>query len=238
MLCSRRWRSFLRPCLLSGFLVVSVAVSVAAPGKAPDLPTAAAPIASVLGEPLSRDTLVAVSTEHHRKTMSPEEFAEWQVYSHNKLLVTAIRAPLIKAYAEREGLEPTTADKRTYLNLLRGPADKAANQAGADDPAMVRVRNEFATRVVRDYKVGRALWKEHGGTVGFGSLGGCMPFEAQQAFLRAEVEAGRLVFHDPQTEEQFWNAIMDKGQLADVVVEEPARIESYFAWMLEGKSWE
>jgi hypothetical protein len=202
-----------------------------------------APVATVLGEDIGRDVLVEAATEHFRQKLSPEEFSDWQRKSSDKQLVMTIRTPLIKAYAERNELEPTEAELKPTLDRMaessRRLKAKRPDLAVPDEsPAQAKFRREFVSASIRDYKVGEALWKEHGGSVGFGSLGSCMAFEGQKAFFQEEVEAARLVFHDPEIEKQFWRAIMDKQQLADVVHEDPKKISDFFDSILRRQTEE
>ena len=201
--------------------------------EAPVVAPAEAPIATVLGESIGRDVLVEASTQQYREKLSPEEFNDWQRKSSDKLLVMAIRTPLIQAYADRNGLEPTDAElqptidrmKKTNQRLKEKRPDLATD---FESPAFLKLQRDFVRASLRDFKVGEALWKQCGGSVGFGSLGSCMAFEGQQAFFQEEAKAGHLIFHDPDIEKQFWRAIMDKRQLADVVQDDPKKIADFF----------
>lgn len=212
-------------------LLLAAAVSRAEPSEMAggEAPGGEAALARVLDEPLAAADLIAAETEFNRERMTPKEFAEWREYSHNKLLVMAVRGPLLAAYAQREGLEPTSEEIAPFAAKLSQPNRIAGQPAPAEPSAAVlRASEDFARRAIRGMKVGEALWRKHGGTCGFGTLGSCTPFEAEMTFFRGEVEASRLEFLDPDTEARFWEAIADKQQLADVVHEEPEAIEETF----------
>lgn len=184
-------------------------------------------LAVVAGESVRTDAVVAPETEYNRGRMSADEFAEWREYSLNKRTVMAIRDRVLDAYAEREGLAPTDAEVDRYVAHQTEGLKKlrSARPTSVDSPGFRRVQKQFAKRTIREFKVGGALWREHGGTCGFGTLGSCTPFEAELALYQAEVEAGRLVFKDTEFEDRFWRAIANKRQLADVIHDDPVEIE-------------
>jgi len=198
--------------------VVCVVLATAGPALSEEV------VARVLGEPIARADLAAAATEHNRERMTPEDFAEWREDSLSKTLFRLVRNPLIKAYAERAGLEPTEAEISRSAERL----GSAGAGGEPESPRKDRFAREWAARTLRELNVGEALWRKHGGAVGFGSLGSCTPFEAGVAFFRGEVEAGRLEFVAPDVEERFWKTADNRRLLADVVVEDPAKVAHYF----------
>lgn len=79
-----------------------------------------------------------------------------------------------------------------------------------------------------DARTAHALWKKHGGSVGFGSLGSCVSFKGELAFLKHEAKEGRLRFHNKVWEQEFWRAVSDTRQRADVVLKDQAKIDETF----------
>lgn len=187
-------------------------------------------IATVLDKPITRGQLVAAETEYNRERQTAEEFAKWQRYSRRKLLLMAIGGPLRRAYAEREGLEPTEAEIEKLAELLGTASKQTLKDTTPQQRAgMKRVSRIFAEATLLELKIAHAQWKEHGGAIGAGSLGSCVAFVGERAQLEADIEAERLVFHDAEIEAMFWDALADHRQRADVVIKEPERVAEFFA---------
>ena len=200
--------------------------------EAPEMVPAEDALATVLGEPVMRDDLVAAETEARRRALSPEKFARWQENSKQKLLTQRICGALRWAYADREDLLPTDAEREAFLKHRQAPVAGRVSAERDETPAE-RSQREAAERAwwdhwIVEYKTGKSLYEKHGGTLGLGSLGSCTPFEGLVAMLKEDVAEKRLVFHDVPTEKLFWHAVVNKQLGADSVLEDSNRIERLF----------
>ncbi|NMO14786.1 hypothetical protein HPC49_17335 [Pyxidicoccus fallax] len=92
-------------------LLVSLHESLAAPPARGEKP-----VAVVLGREIPREALAPdeKTRQSRRAAMKPEEYARWESSYEVQRLQERVLGPLLKAYAQRKGLEPTKEELQAF----------------------------------------------------------------------------------------------------------------------------
>lgn len=174
------------------------------------------PQAYVLGKPVSG---------HLPGTAVPAE--PW------KAVAGQIQWALIEDYSRKHGLEPTPQETATLRSRMKATTAGTAVRNSADELRETLIRNgtdvETATRqarafaaeeslrneqfvlsLIRYWKVGRALFQQHGGRVRLSAFGFQDPMDAMERFLVEQERLGNFSIPDPEFRSKVWAVFQDK----------------------------
>lgn len=148
-----------------------------------------------------------------------------------KVVAAEIQIALIENYSRTRGLEPTAdeiaavragmkavtevvadAAERLRRDLIRNglDAESAAQQAEAFRAEESARTDRFVLTLIRYWKVGRELYRQHGGRVRLSAFGFQEPIDAMEQFLIEEERRGHFSIPDLRFRAQIWAVFQDK----------------------------
>jgi hypothetical protein len=174
--------------ILPGGITGTVQAAEQSPNGAANQPGEGAPLtATVLGEVVRTDD----AEEMQRIVLS-------RLFDH---------------YAGQQGIQATDAEIDAFVGRMRR-AMRAEGLTADDElsPAEAaqaeKMRRDMGRSMIRQWKLNRALYRQHGGRIIFQQLGP-EPLDAYRRYLEERQAAGDFVIHDAALKDTFWRYCTD-----------------------------
>lgn len=162
----------------------------------------------------------------NRDRLSAKAFAKWESESRWRPLVSRVSYHVMLDWAKRNHVTPT---REELENCFRNEAKQHLQAyATPEDAKRVELAIFMATGNAVDWVTAKALYEKYGGRIALSSFGGLISIEGRNALLKEYAAAGKIRFHDPVIEKEFWVGVENPAVL-DVNVSDPKRISTLFA---------
>jgi len=181
--------------------------------------------ATVLGKKVNLRAITPAEVARNRETLSKENFARWQAESRWRPLVSRVSHLVMSDWA-KNNVRPTPEEIQEHF------ASEARQHLQAYDTEEGRMQVALATGFTimsaEEWTTAKALYEKHGGRVALSSFGAWVAIDGRNALLKEYPAAGKIQFHDPEIEKEFWLGV-DNPSVLDVTVSDPKRIARRFA---------
>lgn len=150
-----------------------------------------------------------------------------------KAVAGQIQRVLLEDYSRKHGLEPTPQETESLRSRMKAATAGKAVRNSAEELRETLIRNgtdvETATRqarafaaeeslrneqfvlsLIRYWKVGRALFQQHGGRVRLSAFGFQDPMDAMERLLAEQERLGNFSIPDPEFRSKVWAVFQDK----------------------------
>lgn len=120
-----------------------------------------------------------------------------------KQMASDIKQALLEDYSVTHDLEPTPAEIKAV--------DQGMSQATGRPASPHPIHRQFTLGLIRNWKVGRALYAKYGGRVRLSAFGFHDPMDAWEQFLIQQERAGSFAIPDPTSRAAIWAVFQDKS---------------------------
>lgn len=159
--------------------------------------------------------------------LSAKQFAKWKSESRWRPLVSKVSHRVMSDWAKRNNVRPTREELEKHFKKEA----KQYLQAYATTPEgekRVATAVMWASYSAAAWVRAKALHDRYGGRVAISSFGAWVAIDGRNALLKEYATTGKIHFHDPDIEKDFWVGV-DSPAVLDVTISNQTRISRNFA---------
>ena len=183
------------------------------------------PVATVLRKTIYLDEITPAEAPVKEKELSPDAYQRWLHAYRAKLLHDKIWAEVMRDYAIRERLYLSFEDLDAIL--AKGLPNRGEDKnAGRDAQKQFAIERFWLYGVANDWKVAKALYQRYGGRVAVSQFGACTAIDGRNAVLKDYAVAGKIVFHNADWQQAFWDKNADNHVLLVTLL--PGEVAKHF----------
>ena len=182
--------------------------------------------ATVLDKDVYLRFIKPAEVARNRAKLSEQDFVKWQSESRWRPLVKKVSHLVMSDWAKHNKVRPTREEiQEHFANEAKQHLQAYATPEGTKRVALAV---GLATLTTVEWATAKALHEKYGGRIALSSFGGWVAIDGRNALLKEYAAAGKIRFHDPEIEEEFWVGVENPAVL-DVTVSDPKRVSNHFA---------
>ena len=182
--------------------------------------------ATVLDKTVYLRSIKPEELARNREKLSAKDFAKWQSESRWRPLDSKVTYHVMSDWAIQNNVRPTREEiQERFVSEAKQHLKAYATPEGEKRVALAVA---LATVSAVEWATAKALYEKYGGKIALSSFGGWVAIDGRNALLKEYAASGKIRFHDPEIENEFWVGVENPAVL-DVTVSDLERISRHFA---------